>query len=84
MTLTDLEKKVLKKLFDGAAMNGHDFGDPLDGRSVVNSPKQLSGIIASLVKKKIFKIWYDEINDEKVEQFTWVMPVEEVEMLLKG
>jgi hypothetical protein len=51
--LTALEIAVLKVLHESAEGNGHDFGFTEDARHVVSSPRQLAGIVSSLVKKKI-------------------------------
>lgn len=84
MKLTHLEKQVLKELFKSAEGNGHDFGFTEDARNAVSSPRQLSGVISSLTKKKILSVYEPATNDEGVTycQFYWLMPVEQVEAML--
>lgn len=60
-TLTALERKVLAVLLVSSAGNGHDFGFIEDAREAVDSPRQLGGVIASLVKKEVIRT-YDPVN----------------------
>jgi hypothetical protein len=71
MAFTALEKKVLAKLFWSAEGNGHDFGFIEDARGVCDNKAQLAGVISSLVKKGIIRVWEQENPDIKVTQFTW-------------
>lgn len=57
MNLTPLEKKVLLSLYDSSKGNGHDFGFIEDARKAVPSKNQLGGVVASLVKKKLFTVY---------------------------
>lgn len=71
-TLTALEIKVLVALYNSAAVNGHDFGFIEDGRSAVNAPRQLSGIVTSLQSKGIIEVHAPVTTDAGTfTQFTW-------------
>jgi hypothetical protein len=67
--LTQLETLALQVLFRSSLGNGHDFGftDKVQ-RANVMEPRQISGVIASLVKKSIIYV-EDEFNGST--QFTW-------------
>jgi hypothetical protein len=68
MSFTALEKAVLAKLIESARGNGHDFGFIEDARGVCPQVNQLSGVVASLVKKGVI-IVHDFENGWT--QFTW-------------
>jgi len=57
VTLTPLERKVLRVLFESSAGNGHDFGFIEDGRKAVDQPRQLGGVVTSLVKKGVIFVY---------------------------
>jgi len=59
--LTYLERKVVEALFTSSDGNGHDFGFSQHARSVVDSPRQLGGVISSLQKKGVITV-YEECN----------------------
>jgi hypothetical protein len=67
--LTQLETLALQVLFRSSLGNGHDFGftDKMQ-RANVMEPRQISGVISSLVKKSIIYV-EDEFNGST--QFTW-------------
>jgi hypothetical protein len=67
--LTQLETLALRVLFRSSLGNGHDFGftDKVQ-RANVMEPRQISGVISSLVKKSIIYV-EDEFNGST--QFTW-------------
>lgn len=60
--LTVLERKVLDLLFQSSEGNGHDFGFIEDARSAVNNANQLSGVIASLIKKNFIHVYPKELG----------------------
>jgi hypothetical protein len=69
---TQLEKTVLEKLYKSACGNGHDFGFIEDARSAVKNPRELAGVISSLVKKDIITVWDETRTDSGTwTQFTW-------------
>lgn len=73
--LTLLEATVLRVLIKSAAGNGDDFGFIEDARDAVN-PKQLGGVVSSLVKKGVINVHEAVTTDSgRWTQFTW--PVEE-------
>jgi len=63
MKLTALEKSVLTALVKSSAGNGHDFGLIEEARECVATPRQLGGVVASLVKKGIIKVWEPVTTD---------------------
>jgi hypothetical protein len=70
--VTQLEKAVLAKLYESANGNGHDFGFIEDARSAVKNPRELAGVISSLVKKGIIVVWDAVTTDSGTfTQFTW-------------
>jgi len=74
MTLTQLERTALEVLFESASGNGHDFGfidDLVDAR--VMGRNQVSGVVASLVKKGLIMHWGEENCNwgNSYTQFTW-------------
>ena len=72
MKFTQLEKAVLAELYESASGNGHDFGFIEDARSAVKNPRELAGVISSLVKKNIIQVWDTITNDSGTfTQFTW-------------
>jgi hypothetical protein len=78
---TNLEIAVLKKLFNSSAGNGHDFGFTEDARSVVKNPRELAGIISSLVKKNVIDVWEPTTTDSGTfVQFTWAQTGDESEL----
>lgn len=84
--LTHLEKEVLKKLIISADGNGNDFGFIEDARGVCGKA-QLSGVVASLVKKQIIVV-HEPVrpcDQPGVEwtQFTWGPVVELNQRMLK-
>jgi hypothetical protein len=81
--LTEMEKKVLKALFNSSEGNGHDFGLVQECRKAVEQPKQLAGIMASLVKKGLIIVHGDVTTDSgNWMQTTWKVEVEEIKALL--
>jgi hypothetical protein len=69
---TQLEKAVLAELYESASGNGHDFGFIEDARSAVKNPRELAGVISSLVKKDIIVVWDPVTTDSGTfTQFTW-------------
>jgi len=84
LDFTSSELAVLKVLFASADGNGHDFGFIEDARSAVKSKASLGGIVASLAKKKVICIEDAVTTDSGTwTQFTWIMPVPEVEKLIE-
>ena len=80
MKFTQLEKAVLAELYNSACGNGHDFGFVEDARSAVKNPRELAGVISSLVKKDIITVWDDVTNDSGTfTQFTWNQTEADVE-----
>ena len=78
MKFTTLEIAVLKKLFKSSAGNGHDFGFTEDARSVVKNPRELAGVISSLVKKNVIDVWEPTTTDSGTfVQFTWAQTGDE-------
>ena len=78
MKFTTLEIAVLKELLESSAGNGHDFGFTEDARSVVKNPRELAGIISSLVKKNVIEVWDTTTNDSgSFTQFTWAQTGDE-------
>ena len=76
MKLTGLELKVLRALYESAEGNGQDFGFIEDARKSVGKANQLSGVIASLVKKGLIEV-HGSVNpgdkpEDELTQFTWV------------
>ncbi len=72
MKFTQLEKAVLAELYESASGNGHDFGFIEDARSAVKNPRELAGVISSLVKKDIIVVWDPVTTDSGTfTQFTW-------------
>ena len=67
--LTPLEKKVLNALYDSADGNGHDFGFIEEARPAVESPRQLGGVVTSLIKKGLILVSPEVING--LTQFQW-------------
>ena len=78
---TQLEKAVLIELYESASGNGHDFGFIEDARSAVRNPRELAGVISSLVKKNIIEVWDTITNDSGTfTQFTWEQTSADVEL----
>ena len=67
---TELELKVLRELHKSSEGNGHDFGFTEDARGACDR-KQLSGVVSSLVQKRIITV--DEITTDSGtwHQFDW-------------
>lgn len=81
--LTELELKVLAALFESSAGNGHDFGFVEDCRSAVGAPRQLAGVVSSLVQKGVITVHEQVRTDSGAwTQTTWKLPVEEVAALI--
>ena len=79
--VTQLEKAVLAELYESASGNGHDFGFIEDARSAVKNPRELAGVISSLVKKNIIQVWETITNDSGTfTQFTWDQTPADVEL----
>lgn len=69
---TKLEMSVLKKLFESSAGNDHDFGFIEDARKSVANKTQLSGVVASLIKKNLIVVHDAVKNDSgRWTQFTF-------------
>jgi len=78
---TQLEKAVLAKLYNSANGNGHDFGFIEDARSAVKNPRELAGVISSLVKKDIIVVWDPVTTDSGTwTQFTWDQTEEDIDL----
>jgi len=77
--LTALELKVLITLYKSSEGNGHDFGFTEDAEKCVDRPRQLGGVIASLVKKNLITV-YDPVTTDTGtwHQFTF-NDVEQIE-----
>jgi len=72
MKFTNLEKAVLAELYKSADGNGHDFGFIEDARKAVKNPRELAGVVSSLVKKDIIVVWDATTTDSGTfTQFTW-------------
>jgi hypothetical protein len=70
--LTALERKVLTALYASAEGNGHDFGFVEDARKCVGTPRQLAGVVASLVKKNLITVAETmNLGYGAFTQFTW-------------
>ena len=84
MKLTPLELKVLVAFHKSSAGNGHDFGFTDDGAKVVDTPRQLAGVVASLVKKNLIEVYAPVTTDSGTwTQFTF-NDLDEVEKILKN
>lgn len=85
ISLTSMEHQVLTALFASSKGNGHDFGLVEECRKAVKEPKQLSGIISSLVKKGIIQVHGEVRTDSGAwTQTTWNLDVKEVQALLSN
>ena len=82
MKLTKLEQTVFLVLFNSAEGNGHDFGFIEDARKSVKEAKQLGGVVASLIKKKLIEV-HDPVTTDSgtYTQFTWKSGLDEVRKL---
>ena len=79
VTITPLEKKVLTALYESSEGNGHDFGFVQDCRKAVDSPNQLSGVMASLVKKKLLTVHGDITTNKGTYVETWTQTTWDVQ-----
>lgn len=81
MKFTQLEKAVLTILYKSANGNGHDFGFIEDARSAVKNPRELAGVISSLVKKDIITVWDAVTTDSGTwTQFTWYQTEADIDL----